>query len=112
MATAGSDTLDTGSMQALLGPRLTAEQARMIYDQGPEAIVFTLLTLARRVAERPVHPPHVTPRPRPGKPHPMSSRPGRDEPSPKAAGPDIPAIAGPRRRTSTAGRSTPSRHDP
>src|SRR5437764_1169452 len=47
MATAGSDTLDTEPLQALLGPQLTAEQARMIYDQGPEAVVFALLTLAR-----------------------------------------------------------------
>ena len=56
MATAGSDTLDTESWQALLGPPLTAEQARMIYDQGPEAVVFALLTLAKRSAERSANP--------------------------------------------------------
>src|SRR5512143_2672660 len=56
MATAGSDILDTESLQALLGPQSTAEQARMIYDQGPEAVVFALLTLAQRAAERPTHP--------------------------------------------------------
>src|SRR5262245_30812168 len=53
MATAGLDTLDTESLRALLGPQLTAEQARMIYDQGPDAVVFALLTLAQRAAERP-----------------------------------------------------------
>ena len=52
MATAVSDTLDTESLQAPLGPQLTAEQARMIYDQGPDAVVFALLTLAKRLAER------------------------------------------------------------
>ena len=56
MATAGSDTLDTDSLQALLGPQLTAEPARMIYDHGPEAVVFALLTLAQRAAERPANP--------------------------------------------------------
>jgi transposase len=56
MTTAAPDTLDTESLQALLGPQLTAEQARMIYDQGPEAVVFALLTLAKRAAERSANP--------------------------------------------------------
>ena len=56
MATANSDTLDTASLRALLGPELTAEQARLIYEQGPEAVVFALLTLAKRLAERPANP--------------------------------------------------------
>jgi transposase len=34
----------------LLGPHLTAEQARAIYVAGPEAVVFALLTLARNTA--------------------------------------------------------------
>jgi transposase len=34
----------------LLGPQLTAEQARGIYEAGPEAVVFALLTLARNAA--------------------------------------------------------------
>src|SRR3954454_9679346 len=88
MATAGSDTLDTESLRALLGPQLTAEQARMIYDQGPEAVVFALLTLARRAAERPANPaardpstpsgqtpPYVKPT-RQGRAKPKGGRPG------------------------------------
>ena len=34
----------------LLGPELTAEQARAIYAAGPEAVVFALLTMARSAA--------------------------------------------------------------
>src|SRR5512135_798843 len=60
MATTGSDTLDTASLQALLGPQLTAEQARLIYEQGPEAVVFALLTLAKRLAERSANPAAAT----------------------------------------------------
>ena len=56
MATTGSDTLDTASLQAMLGPQLTAEQARLIYEQGSEAVVFALLTLAKRLAEQSVAP--------------------------------------------------------
>src|SRR4051812_38958836 len=52
MATAGSDTLDTASLQALLGPQLTAEQATLIFHQGQEAVVFALLSLAKQLAER------------------------------------------------------------
>ena len=52
MATAGIDTLDTASLQALLGPQLTEEQARLIYAQGPEAVVFALLSLAKQLAEK------------------------------------------------------------
>src|SRR4051812_37558367 len=52
MATAGADTLDTASLQALLGPQLTGEQARLIYEQGADAVVFALLTLAKQLAER------------------------------------------------------------
>src|SRR5512143_603589 len=82
MATAGSDTLDTGALQALLGPQLTAEQARMIYDQGPEAVVFALLTLARRAAERPAHPAARDPSAPPGPPPPYvkPTRQGRARP--------------------------------
>jgi hypothetical protein len=52
MATSGTDTLDTASLQALLGPQLTAEQAAMIFQQGQEAVVFALLTLAKQLAEK------------------------------------------------------------
>src|SRR4051794_40474165 len=40
----------------MLGPQLTAEQARLIYEQGSEAVVFALLTLAKRLAEQSVAP--------------------------------------------------------
>jgi transposase len=53
MATKGTDTLDTTSLQALLGPQLTAEQAALIFQQGQEAVVFALLTLAKQLAEKP-----------------------------------------------------------
>ena len=52
MATAGSDTLDTASLQVLLGPHLTAEQAASICRQGEEAVDFTLLSLAKQLAEK------------------------------------------------------------
>jgi transposase len=52
MATATTDTLDTASLRALLGPRLTAEQASLIFQQGQEAVVFALLCLAKQLAER------------------------------------------------------------
>jgi hypothetical protein len=48
----GTETLDTTALGALLGPQLTAEQARSIYAQGPEAVVFALLALAKRLAEQ------------------------------------------------------------
>jgi transposase len=34
-----------------LGPHLTAEQAKLIYEQGPEAVVFALLQMAKLLAE-------------------------------------------------------------
>jgi transposase len=52
MATSGTDTLDTAFLQALLGPQLTAEQATLIFQQGQEAVVFALLTLAKQLAEK------------------------------------------------------------
>ncbi|HMB03830.1 MAG TPA: IS66 family transposase [Isosphaeraceae bacterium] len=52
MTTAGTDTLDPASLQALLGPQLTEEQARLIYEQGAEAVVFALLSLAKQLAEK------------------------------------------------------------
>lgn len=52
MATAGADTLDMASLRALLGPQLTAEQAALIFQQGQEAVVFALLTLAKQLAEK------------------------------------------------------------
>src|SRR5262249_50393439 len=43
MATSGTDTLDPASLQATLGPQLTAEQATLIFQQGKDAVVFALL---------------------------------------------------------------------
>src|SRR3954469_22125589 len=54
MATAELDILDTASLQALLGPQLTEEQARLIYAQGADAVVFALLSLAKQLADQPV----------------------------------------------------------
>ncbi|MBV8231675.1 MAG: IS66 family transposase [Planctomycetaceae bacterium] len=46
----------------LLGPALTEEQAREIFRQGEEAVVFALLSLAKRLAEQqPSAAPVVTP---------------------------------------------------
>src|SRR5512143_255194 len=53
MATAGTETLDTASLQALLGPQLTEEPARLISAQGADAVVFALLSLAKQLAEKP-----------------------------------------------------------
>ena len=46
------DTLDAATLQAMLGPELTAEQAALIFQQGQEAVVFALLTLAKQLAEK------------------------------------------------------------
>ncbi len=51
MATKGIETLDAASLQSLLGPELTAEQAALIFQQRQEAVVFALLTLAKQLAE-------------------------------------------------------------
>src|SRR6516165_7233777 len=54
MATRGMDTLDAATLQAMLGPELTAEQAALIFQQGQEAVVFALLTLAKQLAAKQV----------------------------------------------------------
>ncbi len=50
----GTETVDRTQLDALLGPQLTAEQARSIFAQGQEAVVFALLALAKRLAEQQV----------------------------------------------------------
>src|SRR3954464_7807831 len=109
MTTAAPDILDTESLQALLGPQLTAEQARMIYDQGPDAVVFALLTLAKRAAERPANAAARDPSAPSGQtpPYVKPTRQGRAKP--KGGRPGHPGHPGLRRRTSTAARSTPWR---
>lgn len=44
--------MDTASLRAMLGPELTAEQAALIFQQGQEAVVFALLSLAKQLAEK------------------------------------------------------------
>jgi transposase len=44
-------TDQVATLEAPLGPALTEQQAREIYRQGEEAVVFALLSLARRIAE-------------------------------------------------------------
>jgi transposase len=58
---AGMVTVDRTTLEALLGPQLTPEQARQIFSQGQEAVVFALLTLAKRLAEPSVATPRVDP---------------------------------------------------
>jgi transposase len=48
----GTDTHVLAAVEPLLGPSLTADQARQIFEQGAEATVFALLTLAKMVAEK------------------------------------------------------------
>ena len=40
------------TMAINLGPTLTAEDAHLIYEQGPEAVVFALLEMAKMLAEQ------------------------------------------------------------
>jgi transposase len=39
-------------LEITLGPTLTAEEAQAIYEQGPEAVVFALLQMAKLLAEK------------------------------------------------------------
>jgi transposase len=55
-------TDQAATLEAPLGPALTEQQAREIYRQGEEAVVFALLSLAQRVAEsQPLTTPVVAP---------------------------------------------------
>ena len=96
MATKGTDTLDTASLQALLGPQMTAEHAALIFQQGQEAVVFALLTLAKQLAEKQRDKSRRTP-----------SQPPRAGPSPKAPSSVIPVIVARPRLGSIAARTTP-----
>lgn len=42
----------SATLEVTLGPSLTEEQAREIFSQGEEAVVFALLTLAKQLAEQ------------------------------------------------------------
>src|SRR5262245_12687894 len=104
---AGTEALDTTALEALLGPQLTPEQARAIYAQGPEAGVFALLSLAKRLAEQRQASSRPDPSTPPGRPRPTSSPRAASEPGPKAPGPDTKVEGGPRLPASTAARNTP-----
>jgi len=52
MRTSGKDTLDLAAVESILGPQLTAEQAEEIIAQGHDAVLFALLTLAKRLADK------------------------------------------------------------
>jgi transposase len=83
MATA--DSLDTASLQALLGPQLTADQASLIFRQGQEAVVFALLSLAKQLAEK--HAAATTPDPSTpsGQTPPYIKPPGKARAKPRGA---------------------------
>jgi transposase len=52
----------TATLDISLGPHLTAEQAKAIYSQGEEAVIFALLKLAKMLAEQqPANPPAPSP---------------------------------------------------
>jgi hypothetical protein len=91
MATRGTDTLDTASLQALLGPQLTAEQAALIFQQGQEAVVFALLTLAKQLAEQhPTAPATSDPSTPSGQTPPYQKPTGKGRSKPKGARPGHP----------------------
>jgi transposase len=98
MATAGTDALDQASLQAFLGPHLTAEQAALIFRQGEEAVVFALLTSAESSAEwRPT----TSRTPDPSAPTPPYVQPAaRGHAEPRAPGRAIPGAGAPPRRRS------------
>jgi hypothetical protein len=48
----GKETRAITTLEINLGPNLTAEEAQAIYEQGPEAVVFALLQMAKLLAEQ------------------------------------------------------------
>jgi transposase len=52
MTATGTDALDTVALEAMLGPRLSTEQAEHIFAQGHDAVIFALLTFAKQLAEK------------------------------------------------------------
>ena len=112
MATKGMETLDAAALQSLLGPELTAEQATLIFQQGQEAVVFALLTLAKQLAEKQAVAASPDPRHLRDKLRLTSSLPASGGPKPKVPSRDILDIVDHRRRGSTAGRITSFRPVP
>lgn len=58
---AGMETVDRTTLEAMLGPQLTVEQAQSIFAQGQEAVIFALLTLAKRLSETATPAPRIDP---------------------------------------------------
>jgi transposase len=48
----GKEARLVSTQEITLGPNLTAEEAQAIYEQGPEAVVFALLQMAKLLAEQ------------------------------------------------------------
>jgi transposase len=48
----GKEARAIPTLDITLGPKLTAEEAQAIYEQGPEAVVFALLQMAKMLAEQ------------------------------------------------------------
>lgn len=48
----GKEARTIPTLEITLGPKLTAEEAQAIYEQGPEAVVFALLQMAKMLAEQ------------------------------------------------------------
>src|SRR5512142_176405 len=91
MATAGTDTLDTATVQSWLGPQLTEEQSALIFQQGEEAVVFALLTLAKQLAEKSSPPPTAPDPSTPSGQTPPYAKPaGKGRAKPKGAKPGHP----------------------
>jgi transposase len=91
MAAASTETLDTASFQAWLGPQLTEEQAALIFQQGQEAVVFALLTLAKQIAEKSSPPPTAADPSTPSGQTPPYAKPaGKGRTKPKGAKPGHP----------------------
>lgn len=90
MPTATTDTLDTASLRALLGPQLTAEQAMLIFQQGQEAVVFALLSLAKQLVERPAPTTSSDPSAPSGQTPPYAKPPARGRARAKGARPGHP----------------------
>src|SRR5258707_14160282 len=81
-----------------LGPALSEEQAREIFRQGEEAVVFALLSLAQQLAKPPTTPPPgVTP----------TTPPARIPPNPKPKANALPSRPAPTTRN-PASRRPPS----
>lgn len=91
MSTVGTDTLDAVALEAVLGPNLTADQAESIYAQGHDAIIFALLALAKKLAEKHPTPSATTDPSTPSGQTPPYAKPGpKPRSKPKGAKPGHP----------------------